>query len=920
MAERNTKVTLSAQVQGYVDAMGKAADKTREVGSEAEKLAQKREAFNTLGKSMLGMGAALTAITVLSIKAAMGWESAWAGVTKTVDGTPEQLQEVEDGLRGLTAVMPAAHAEIAGVAEAAGQLGIKTDSVVAFTKTMIDLGETTNLSANDAATSLARFTNIMGTSQDKVSNLGSALVDLGNNYATTEREIMEMAMRLSGAGKQIGMSEGEVLGLSAALSSVGIEAEAGGSAMSKVMIDIASSVDKGGDRLQQFAAISGVSANEFAQKWQTKPGEALALFVKGLANAESQGTSTLSMLESLGISEVRMRDALLRSASASDQFSAAMETGNVAFEENIALQSEAAKRYATTESKIAMAGNAIRDAAIDFGDVFLPAVGAASDAVAEFAGFMGGLPEPVQGILGVLTGAVGLIALVGGTALLMIPKIANFKYAMDELGLSMKKFTLGGGGAMLALTALVTVVGAVASAHAEAQQRAESYAETLAEGTLEITKATRELTKANLAADKSLLWLNFGSAYDNAEKLGISLDLVTDAANGNVDSMGELDAILKVATGGGEEAQAMADRLGISMLDLSQSAGTLEESVRGESGSLEEARKLMEQKNKVTEKGVEVTKTAAAAYIEAADGASQLTSDVKGLLDMINEANGVGQDAVSQNIKYQDSLAGVDEYIQLARKGTEGYALTLDQSKQAGRDNMGMLNDLAKDYQSAADAQLALDGNTENYVANLSRGRDEVLQRARDLGATDEQIKMLSEHIVAMPKEEVVRILAETQAADDAINGFMRRWDGKRIKLGVDMYGGTTYQAPGGPVKFNAIGNMYDYQAFSSGGFASGIYAGRAGGIHKFAEPETRWETYISGKPDQRERNIGIWQETGRRLGVGQQVAASPGQGVGFQPGDHLTIVVEGKPLTAVVESVLGGATSPGAVTSQFAR
>src|SRR3546814_585183 len=148
---------------------------------------------------------------------------------------------------------------------------------------MIDLGETTNLSANDAATSLARFMNIMGTSQDQVSNLGSAIVGLGNNYATTESEILEMSLRLAGAGKQIGLTEGDVLGLATALSSVGIEAEAGGSAMSKVMIDIAASVDEGGARVEMFAKVAGMSADDFSAKWRTAPSEALAAFVKGLS-------------------------------------------------------------------------------------------------------------------------------------------------------------------------------------------------------------------------------------------------------------------------------------------------------------------------------------------------------------------------------------------------------------------------------------------------------------------------------------------------------------------------------------------------------------------------------------------------------------------------------------------------------------
>jgi TP901 family phage tail tape measure protein len=433
VSDRVVKVRLLAQVSEYEAGMLKAAQATRRTGSELEKLEQKKQAFEAVGRGLMVTGAALAGVTALSVKAAMGWESAWAGVTKTVEGTPEQLSKVEAGLRGLTSVLPASHDEIAAVAEAAGQLGIQTGNVVAFTRTMIDLGETTNLSANDAATSLARFVNIMGTSQDKVSNLGSALVGLGNNYATTEREIMEMAMRLAGAGKQIGLSEGQVLGLSTALSSVGIEAEAGGSAMSKVMIDIASSVESGGEKLDKFATAAGMSAQDFAKQWKTDPASALASFVKGLSNAESQGKSTLGVLADLGITEVRMRDALLRSSSAADQFAGAMAKGSSEFEKNNALTDEAAKRYETVESKLKIAGNAVRDAAIDFGQVFLPMVGAAAEGVADFAQTMGNLPDPVQGIIGILTGAGGSIALVGGLALLAVPKIAAFKVAMSVL-------------------------------------------------------------------------------------------------------------------------------------------------------------------------------------------------------------------------------------------------------------------------------------------------------------------------------------------------------------------------------------------------------------------------------------------------------------------------------------------------------
>jgi len=875
VAERVVKVKLQAQVSEYEKGMLEAARATRSVGTEAEKLAQKKEAFDQMGRGLVVTGAALTTVTALSVKAAMDWESAWAGVTKTVSGSDAELQAVEDGLRGLTAVLPASHAEIAAVAEAAGQLGIQTPNVVAFTKTMIDLGETTNLSANDAATALARFTNIMGTSQDEVDNLGSALVGLGNNYATTESEILEMSMRLAGAGKQIGLSEGDVLGLATALSSVGIEAEAGGSAMSKVMIDIASSVEAGGDRLEMFASVAGVSASQFAEQWRTAPSEALAAFVKGLSNAEAQGSSTLGVLAELGITEVRMRDALLRSSSAADMFSGAMARGNEEFEANNALTLEAAKRYETVESRIAIAGNAVRDAAINFGEVFLPAVGAAADGVTGFAQFLGGLPDPVQGLIGALGGAAGVLALVGGTALLAVPKIAQFKVAMETMGWSMRTVGLVGGGALVALTALVAVVGAVSAAQAQAQQKAESYANTLAEGTQKVTDATRDMAKEALAAGDSFLWMEKDSAFDAAEKLGVSLDLVTDAAMGNKDAMAEL--------------YRQIDENSDGSLDYANASETVKRAVEAEADALEAGTDVARQKNSVTEEGVEVTQSSAEAYMEAAAEAGSLNSELSKLIDTILASNGVGQDAVSANARYQSALEGISAEVQKQRdayeeaQGTlDGFTLSLDESTAAGANNASMLADVAGAAQNAAQKQYELDlqtmsakDATDKYAGTLAAQRQAFIDSAIQAGYNADEVQRLADKVFALPSEKELNIIADTAQAERDLDHLSReRW--ARVNAIVvapntvdpgAVLRGNGYNSP------NFEGNLYDRGKaveFYQGGFASGIYAGVQGGIHKFAESEmgVPWETYISGRPADRDRNVGIWQETGRRLGV----------------------------------------------------
>ena len=149
--------------------------------------------------------------------------------------------------------------DIAEVVAIAGQLGIGNDYLLNFARTMIDLGNSTDIVADQAASTLAKFANIMNMDQSLLGNLGATLVDLGNNYATTESAIMEMSLRLAAAGKQVGLSEAQILGFATALSAVGIEAQMGGSAFSKALVKMEVAAETGGEALDDFAKVSGMT-------------------------------------------------------------------------------------------------------------------------------------------------------------------------------------------------------------------------------------------------------------------------------------------------------------------------------------------------------------------------------------------------------------------------------------------------------------------------------------------------------------------------------------------------------------------------------------------------------------------------------------------------------------------------------------
>lgn len=195
-----------------------------------------------------------------------------------------------------------------------------------------------------------------------------------NNFATTESDIVSMANRLAASGTLAGLTNQEILGLATAMSSVGIEAEAGGTAMTQTLAAIESAVAAGGEDLQKFATVAGESAQEFADKWKNHPIEAIQDFIRGLGKLDEKGESATMVLDDMQLSGVRQSNMLKSLALAADTMTGAVDLSNKAWSENTALTNEASTRYETTESKLRMLKNQVVDMAIDFGGPFVDAL------------------------------------------------------------------------------------------------------------------------------------------------------------------------------------------------------------------------------------------------------------------------------------------------------------------------------------------------------------------------------------------------------------------------------------------------------------------------------------------------------------------------------------------------------------------
>lgn len=430
------------------------------------------------------------------VDAAIEFESGMAGVKKTTNMSEEELAVMADAIQELATRIPATTTEITAVAEAAGQMGIAKGDIVEFSETMLALGVATNLTAEEAATSFARIANITGVTAAEYEKLGSVVVALGNSLPTTEKEITEMANRLASGATIAGLTTQQMFALSAAMSSVGIEAEAGGTAMTQTLAAMEKAVVSGGDKLEKFAQISGISSKEFADAWKNDPITAITAFLTGLGDLESKGESATLVLDEMGLSGIRQSNMLKSLALASDTLTSAVNTASTAWEENTALATEANTRYETTESKLQMLTNAFGNVKIAIGDQLTPALGALADAGTNILNGIADFIESNDAVVPIIAGVVTAL----GT---LVIGVTAATIATTSFGAAIKTATAAmvTNPIFLVVAALAALTVAIATAAASADDGIESVRElTTAASECEAKFAEAEKTFEQTAA------------------------------------------------------------------------------------------------------------------------------------------------------------------------------------------------------------------------------------------------------------------------------------------------------------------------------------------------------------------------------------------------------------------------------------
>ena len=809
----------SEQLAGKIDTLkkkqGEAADKAMTFGDKAG------QAFNQVHEAIVAAGIAVALKEIYEYfascaQASMDFESAITGVAKTTDLTDEELAAMSDSIKALSTEIPATTEEIAAVAEAAGQLGIQKDALLDFTEIMTMLGTATNMTADEAATSLARFANITGMATDNYGRLGSVIVDLGNNFATTESEIVAMGTRLASAGKLAGLTEPEIMALAAAMSSVGIEAEAGGTAMTQTLNAIEKAVAKGGDDLAEFARIAGMSSEEFSSAWKNDAMSALTSFIGGLGKLDEQGESTVLVLEDLGLTGIRQSNMLKSLALAADQMDSAVQTANTAWDENIALTNEANKRYATAQSRLTMMQNAYNNLKVAIGDAYTPALSEAYGVGTKVLNSITAFIQKNPALVNAITAFAGVIGAVVAAlaAYAVAAKIAAAASAILTAAIPGVNVIMGVTAAVAAITAGIVALATAAANDAVPSVKELTEAARGMREAMDEAKATYDDTVTSTMAAAGVADTYIGK-LEEMEAAGLNtdeqhrqyhntlallcqvvpeladyIDLETDTINGGTealrantkaqysleaaqqklsDTYAQMDALWADAQ---KQADAYYDQYGYytdATAFLSQEYYDLQNSIYDTNNEIWAAEKSIKNYNKAMEEDADAVSDAEAEIALAEEAVKNLTASM-------HEGTGASEEAAAQVSEFQAAISGVQEKINaLVESYNEAYSAAYesisgqyqlwDEAAKVVATSAGSINsalesqitywqDYNANLQSLTDRSADIEGLSDMIASFADGSSDSVNAIAGMAGATDEQLATMVANWKTLQQEQ----------------------------------------------------------------------------------------------------------------------------------------------------------------------
>lgn len=852
----------------------KAAPKIKQTTKSVEELrAEANQARTTIGSAFLGIGAAIATAAVIAVARFANFDEGMSTVRASTHATRAEIDALADSAIDAGADTAFSAREAADAENELAKAGIGVADILSGSlRGSLSLAAAGQLDVARAAEIAATTLKVFRLEGDQTEHVADLLAAAAGKAQGSVDDIA-LALDYAGVGlAQFNVPLEESVGTLALFAANGILGEKAGTGLRGVLASLTGPSAIGSATMKQY----GINVFDAQGKF---------IGLAGVADQLSGGLDKLSEKE---------RSAALNRIFGNESMNAALvlyKSGAEGVQKWTGLVNESG--YAALTAGINqdnLAGD-VEKLGGSFDSALVQTGSSANDVLRDMVQITtflidsyGSLDPAAQGAALALGVGAAAVLLLGGTVLVAVPKIAEFRLALKTLDTSMGAVAAKGGVAVLAVTAIIAILAAVAGANADAAAKTQAYGDTLDKTTLKVTNSTRELAKQNLAVKGTFLGLETGadSAFDAAEKIGLSLETVTDAATGNAEALQLVQDRLKEIEG--MSTAEKREEFGITNgAEAEASAYRVAEAVKGETSSIEEAIRVAEQKAAVDRESITINENAAESYGTVEAKVDGVVSSIKDLASELDALNGKNLDAraAARNLE-----AAYDDFDAAIKKNGD----SLDITTEKGRENQTALDAIAEAALTSGKAITEAGGGYEEYRASLEKSRGALLDRIDDLGITGAKAEELADKILRIPAETEWKLYAETDAAQSSIDRFLTRNDGRRIRVQIDAQGESTYTVQGTKISFKANGGFVDgkgrdVQYFAQGGRNENHVAQieRAGAMRVWAEPETGGEAYIPMSLAKRPRSMQILTDVADEFGAdvvprGQRSLASGGR------------------------------------------
>ncbi|KZE41431.1 phage tail tape measure protein [Microbacterium sp. T32] len=301
-----------AAAKAFDEEMRAALAASDATGKHTENLISQRYALYDVSTTATVTGAGLLALVGAYEAVAVARQRAFADVRRTAGfdadtGEIGQLTELRKELVGLTQKIPETFGKIAETASVGGQLGVAAEDVAKYTESVTKFSTLSGIAAEQSGLRLGRLVNILGLNADGYELLARSISFAGTESAATEDQILSVAAEIAPYARQVGFAATETVGLATALASLQVPPERARSAIQDMFRAIDGAVTAGGAKLRNYAAISGMTVDQFVAEWKSKPADALRAFTEGFSSVDN----ATQALNQLGLDGQRVAPVLL---------------------------------------------------------------------------------------------------------------------------------------------------------------------------------------------------------------------------------------------------------------------------------------------------------------------------------------------------------------------------------------------------------------------------------------------------------------------------------------------------------------------------------------------------------------------------------------------------------------------------------